>query len=276
MVGILVLHYRRNPWTEGCLLSLRQLRDANYRVILVDNGSQDGSGQELQHKFPEVDFVPIATNCGFGGGNNQGARRAQELGCTSLWILNNDTRVFPDSLSALLACQSGERDAVGSVLFEMDSDPQRLQLWGGGRVDLHTGDARYSLSPSEPLDYITGASLLISSQTFFELGGFDERFFLYWEDSDLCWRLKKLGGQLKVAPRSRVLHRGGGSMGGHHSPFHDYHMTLSSVHFYRRHAPWPLLPTFCFAARRILWRLRTRNWPCVLAVLRAMGRAWLS
>lgn len=79
VVGILVLNYRRNTWTQGCLLSLRQLRDVDYRVILMDSGSQDGSDEEFEHRCPEVDYVSIESNCGYGRGNNLGARSPIEL-----------------------------------------------------------------------------------------------------------------------------------------------------------------------------------------------------
>src|SRR5690606_10998851 len=119
-VCIVMLNWRCVEDTLRCLESLRNLRYPAYRVMVVDNGSGDDSVVRIAEQFPEVDLVETGANLGFSGGCNVGIRRALEQGADYIWLLNSDTRVDPNALTAMveLAETSPRLGAVGSVICD--------------------------------------------------------------------------------------------------------------------------------------------------------------
>ncbi len=233
-VAIIVLHWK-GDWTQACLLSLQNLDYPNFQIILMDNGCRDQSIAELHEQFPHITMLRSSENRGFSGGNNIAIRWALESDFDYVWLLNNDTQVFAETLTEMVTV--GEHNpssgAIGSVLYEMVC-PNQIQAYGGGSVS-PLGTPRHYLErpPNGKVDYICGASLLLRSQTLEQVGLLDENYFLYWEDVDLCYRIRVGGWELRVAEHSRVLHQGSASTIAH-SPSWDYDFTLSSVRFYRK------------------------------------------
>lgn len=241
-VEIVVLNW--NGWqdTIACLLSVQRQDYPNFHLLVVDNGSTDESVAEIRKSFPSVELLQTGSNLGFGGGCNLGIRQALARGADFVWLINSDATADSCALSALVRTAEGNQalGAVGSVLYEMGT-PERVQLWGGGRVNLWLGKSRHQQSPGR-LDFISGASLLLRCAALDNVGLFDQAtFFMYWEDTDLAFRLRKAGWQLAVADDSRVWHKQCASL-GQRSPLLDEYFTQSAVRFFRRHAPIPLLP----------------------------------
>lgn len=238
-VCIIVLNW--NGWqdTVACLASLGQLDYGDCYTVVVDNASTDGSVERIREAFPELEILQSGANLGFGGGCNVGIRVALEQGAEYVWLVNSDATVDRGALTALV--EVAERDvrlgAVGSVLYEADA-PSCVQLWGGGQVNLWLGRSIHCLAPG-PLDFVSGASMLLRTAALREVGLFDaERFFMYWEDTDLAFRLRKAGWGLAVAERSKVWHRQSASL-GLGSPQLDAYAARSCFRFLRRHAPIP-------------------------------------
>lgn len=235
-VGIIVLNWNGWPDTLACLASLGQLDYADCSVVVVDNGSTDGSVQHIRQAYPELDLLESGANLGFGGGCNVGIRHALDQGAEYVWLINSDATVAPDALSELVAVADSDPHlgSVGSVLYEAD-DPARVQLWGGGRVNLWLGRSVHCLTAGVP-DFISGASVLLRAQALREVGLFDQAsFFMYWEDTDLGFRLRRAGWTLAVAPASRVWHRQSASL-GLGNPLLDEYAARSCFRFLRRHA----------------------------------------
>jgi GT2 family glycosyltransferase len=168
--------------------------------------------------------------------------------------LNNDTEPTPGALSALVekAESNPALAAVGSVLVYPD-EPDKVQGWGGGRVDLWLGRSRHALTPmpDDWFHYITAASVLLSRLALERVGLFDERIFLYWEDADLCFRLREAGYRLGVAPHSVVMHKEHASTGRDRRII-DRHVTASGIYFLRKHAPIGWLSVSIFLSSRIV------------------------
>jgi GT2 family glycosyltransferase len=123
------------------------------------------------------------------------------------------------------------------VIFEMNC-PQTIQLWGGGRVNCWTGQSRHRRSPGE-VDFVSGASVLLRSTALETVGLFDQAtFFMYWEDTDLGFRLRKAGWRLAVAGDARVWHKQAASL-GQDNPAREALFVRSAVRFLRRYAFWP-------------------------------------
>ena len=238
-VGVVVLNYRGLPATLGCLASLRAL-DLPARIVVVDNGSGDGSVERLREE-PDVELLTSATNRGFGGGMNLGIDHLLAGGVDYAWVLNNDTTVEPSTLRALVEVAEADLrvGAVGSVLYDA-AVPTRVLTWGGGHLSLATGHTRDAVGPADRIDYLTGASLLLRSAALREVGTFDERYFFTWEDVDLCVRLRAAGWRLAVAPSSRVWHENGGTAPPM-SPLRVTEHAAGVVTFMREHSRAPRL-----------------------------------
>ena len=162
LVAIVILNW--NGWldTINCLNSLKISNYKNFRIIVIDNGSTDGSVACLREVYPELKIIEAGRNLGFAGGCNIGIHYGFVIGACYIWLLNNDTKVNQKSLSALVAAAENNQEigAVGSVLYEMDH-PNLIQAWGGGVVDLHTGKSHHVKKQNDAFNYLTGGSLLL-------------------------------------------------------------------------------------------------------------------
>jgi GT2 family glycosyltransferase len=264
-----------NGWVDTlqCIESLQHSDHKNLSLILVDNGSTDGSVARIREAFPDLEIVEKPVNLGFGAGNNLGIRLALERGASYVWLLNNDTIVRPDTLTALLRTAQADPSlgAVGSVLYYAHA-PDRVQAWGGGKINLWTGTSRHHHQPvaEDDLDFLTAASILFPANVLRTVGVFDERYFMYWEDTDLSFRIRAAGWRLGVAVDAKLLHKEATSTGAK-SPIFDRYVTVYGVKFLRQHAPLPIVPIFVTVFVRALKRFLQgdfqRGWT-VLAGLR--------
>ena len=278
--AVIVLNY--NGWrdTVECLRSLEEMDYPNYWTVVVDNGSADDSVARIRERFPEIPLIETGKNLGEPSGNNVGIRRALDEGADYIWVLNNDTIVDPGALGAMVRVAEAHPavGAVGSVLYYM-SEPERVQAWGGGRVLMWWGTSRYLKGPASKgsLHYITGACLLLRSRTLREVGLLDERFFLYWVDVELGFRLRKAGWSLAVAEDSRVWHNEFAGAAWKEfakgtSALTDGYWNASAVTFFREHAPLAPVPIVVGVGGRILKRLARLDWKSARSVARgALG-----
>ena len=272
-VEIIVLNW--NGWrdTLACVASLQQLDYPNFGLVVIDNDSSDASPQQIAAHRPEVELILSGSNRGFGGGCNIGIQRALARGADYVWLINSDATVATAALTALVqtAESDGSIGAVGSVLFDAGSI-DHLQLWGGGKVKLWSGRSHHQRTPAA-LDFVSGASLLLRREALLQVGGFDEQsFFMYWEDTDLGFRLRKAGWQLAVAQASHVWHKQSASL-GQRSPLLDEYFTCSGVRFLRRHAPVPLLSVSVLLGVLLMKRLFMGELARARAVLRGFAKA---
>ena len=247
-----------NGWhhTRNCLRSLKNLDYPDYRIIVVDNGSTDDSVQSLSRLKCDFTLLTTKKNLGFAGGSNVGIRHAQSCGSEYVWLLNNDTEVYTNALSAMVTLAESDPTigAVGSILLEHTCE-NKVQVWGGGRVNLWSGLARQHSGrvAADEVHYLVGASLLVKCAALENTGLLDEDFFLYWEDADFCFRLRAYGWKLAVAEDSLVRHRGNASLESG-NPLWDLFFTMSSKRFFRRHARVPVIPILLGAAARSIRR----------------------
>jgi GT2 family glycosyltransferase len=254
---VVVLNW--NGWrdTVDCLTSLQALDYKNRHILVLDNGSTNDSLQRIRERSSNAEVIQLPQNLGFAGGCNVGIRLALAGGAHYVWLLNNDTKVHPGALRAMV--QMAETDsrigAVGSVIYDM-SRPRSVLAWGGGRVSLWFGrsDHYTAETSSRKLAYLTGASLLLRREALEDVGLLDEGFFMYWEDADLCFRLRKAGWKLAVASESRVWHKEKASL-GKASSIRDVYLWTSMVRFCDRHAPVSAIPTVIATVRMITKRV---------------------
>jgi len=273
-VALVILNYRGGANTLTCIATVQQLEPGPARVIVIDNGSGDDSIDRLRAAHPELELRCNPRNLGFGAGQNAVLAELLEDGFDWIWLLNNDAAPRSTALGRMLASAAGDQriGAVGSRLLDA-APPHRLQTLGGGHVHWWLGRSREWSQEHEPvpeLDYLTGASLLLRASALRQVGLFDERFFLYWEDVDLCLRMKQEGWTLKVAADAEVLHRQSAST-GEGSAAKDRLINAAAVKFFRKHGPlggWPAI--FVGTAGRVGKRLLGGRFGQAAAVLRGV------
>jgi len=175
-------------------------------TIVVDNGSKDGSAAAALSSFPDIVLVDPGRNLGFAGGANAGARVARGR---LLLFLNPDTELTPAAVETLAAAFDGAGVGVAGPTLELD----RL---GTRELGCTVDPLGYPVPLSRPLPplYVSGCALMTTTDLFSELGGFDERFFMFVEDVDLCWRALLRGLDVRVVPDAVVRHYGGASAAG--------------------------------------------------------------
>ena len=257
-VLISLINWNDHADTARALASLRGLAFREYGILVIDNGSTDDSLRRLQAQFPEADYLALPANIGFGAANNHALRRAQDGGIPYVWLLNNDTETDPDALTAMVRAldENPRLGAAGCVIRDMHP-PHAVQAWGGGRIVPWLAIVRRNRTAQPPPDYLTGASLLLRTDAMREIGLFDEAFFLYWEDTDICFRLRKGGWGLTVAPV--VVRHQGSSTTGRNPRQRSFHTARSYVLFLARHDRLPgLKSAVAIAFQSLLKLLRGR------------------
>jgi len=272
MVYIIVLNW--NGWADTleCLGSLQALNYQKRQLLVIDNGSTNDSVARIRQRFPDVEVMETGRNLGFAAGNNIGIRYALSRGAKYVWLINNDAKADPNALTSLVETADAfpKAGAVGSVIYQMD-EPRQIQAWGGGGVSLWLGKTwvHTTQRASRRLDYLSGASLLLRREALVEVGLLDERYFMYWDDTDVCVRLRKAGWRLAVAERSYVWHKQCASL-GRKSPEVDLYMKTSMAHFFHQHAPVPFVPILIGVGQIFAKRILQRDWRRVLALWRSI------
>lgn len=264
-----------NGWqdTVGCLASLQKLDYKECCIVVIDNGSTDDSVLRIRERFSKIEIIQLQQNLGFAGGCNVGIRHAFALDVQYVWLLNNDTKVSPGALRDMV--KTAETDprigAVGSVIYSMSGPPHGIQAWGGGRVNLWFGRSSHCTKeiPRDKLDYLTGASMLLRREALEDIGLLDEEFFMYWEDADLCFRLKRAGWKLAVARESQIWHKQSASLGRTSAAF-DLHVWNSMVRFCDRHSPLSLVPATIGTMRMISRRVLCMEWVRAMRLCQAV------
>lgn len=222
-ICILILNWNGKDDTLGCLASLQHLTYASYEIVVIDNGSTDDSVSAIKAQYPDLTLIETGANLGFAGGNNVGIEYALAHAFDSVLLLNNDTTVDPDLLTAFA---SSPHPIQGAKLHLFDK-PDTLDHLGGnwnpqtGEFDPIGRRARTTeYNAPLPMDYACGAALFIRRAVFETIGLLEPRFFLYWEESDFCIRAKKANFETWYNPGAKVWHKVGASLSGGNDFYH--------------------------------------------------------
>ncbi|MBN3039150.1 MAG: glycosyltransferase family 2 protein [Candidatus Omnitrophica bacterium] len=245
LVYINILNYNGKNDTEEGLDSLKNLDYDNFKILIIDNGSNDGSVEYLRERFPEAEFIENDENFGFAKGNNIGIKYALERQANYILILNNDTVVSPALLKDLLdvATKDTEIGIIGpKILYYHQKD----KIWfAGGRIlsllgnSWHIGNRKKDLGRYEGIvdeDYQTGCALMIKREVIEKIGMFDPAYFAYFEDADLCLRARAQGYRVVCVRGAKIWHKISKSIGGGLSPDKAYLKAKSGVRFFRRYS----------------------------------------
>jgi hypothetical protein len=221
-IGILVLNWNGKKDTLACLASLQELTYTDYFIIVVDNGSTDGSLDTLRAAFPAIHYLSLPANLGFAGGNNPGIQLALEQGADSIVLLNNDTVVAKDLLERFVEGFDAQPQAgiLGAKICLFDAR-DTLDHYGGVWIKKKAAVRLIGFrekdtegAPVPMIDYACGACIAIKRAVFDAIGLLETRYFLYWEENDFCLRARKVGFLTLACPAAKIWHKVSASVVG--------------------------------------------------------------
>ena len=243
MIAVVVINW--NGWrdTLAAYRSLSASEYADWHLIVVDNASTDGSAEQLAQLGRGTTLIVNPVNAGFAGGCNVGIRAAMALGCDHVFLLNNDAAVGPETLGRLANASAALGDAVlGCVVRYQGSGG--LQYFGS-RTATGSGMPEWFRTPRDlaqlersliATDFVFGAALFAPARLFDQVGLFDERFFLTFEETDWCYRARAAGISCMVVRDAIVEHVGSASMGSLLMPLQAYFLQRNRLLFCEKHA----------------------------------------
>lgn len=203
-VSVIIVHYNTPAFLEECLDSLYLAQGSVlFEAIVVDNASDKKFDKKsFKQKYTNISFIDNPENVGFAKANNQGALQATG---EYLFLLNSDTVLISDVLSPLVAFYEKTKD-IGILGPRLLNKNRSIQYYGSA-----LGRYKYLGEKPRIVDFLSGAAMFIKRQLFLEVGGFDENYFFYNEDLDLCKTLSSKGYKNYYIPSIPLVHLGGGS-----------------------------------------------------------------
>jgi GT2 family glycosyltransferase len=217
-VSIIIVNFNGCQHTIRCIESIQRTHEKGYfEIVVIDNDSRDGSVEAIKAQYPKIKIIAQQQNLGFGRANNIGA---MESTGEFLFFVNNDT-IFKEDLITPLSRFLKENSfcgAIGPLLLNADGTyqhtygffPSLLNEW---RVQRETQQRKTIPIDRAPkiVDWVSFAAVMMPRTAFERIGGFDERYFMYFEDADVCLRLKKTGWHTVYYPQCTLVHLGGAS-----------------------------------------------------------------
>ncbi|HIK15695.1 MAG TPA: glycosyltransferase family 2 protein [Leptolyngbyaceae cyanobacterium M33_DOE_097] len=251
IASIIVVNYNSYPAIVECLRSIQaQIQSVPYELIVVDNASSDDSVAQIKTQIPDCRVIQLTKNVGFGAGNNAGVQVASG---EYLFFLNPDTVLLEDSLKILLQ-KIAKNPELGIVAPRIIYPDGRLQLSTAWEISLlgeyktrkqladyergnHQVEIEAEYAHDRAVEIVLGSAFLMTKALFQMVGGFDEQFFMYFEESDLCQRVRARGYQILYTPDTTLVHLHGTSV----QKIPDKMIVeyrRSQLYYYRKHHSW--------------------------------------
>jgi GT2 family glycosyltransferase len=244
-VSIIIVNFNGCQHTIRCIESIQRTHEEGcFEVIVIDNDSRDGSVEAIKAQYPNVKVIALQQNLGFGKANNIGADASTS---EYLFFINNDTLFKKDIITPLsqFLKENPSCGAIGPLLLNSDGTYQHSygkfpSLMNELRTKKDTTlfkNIPKNRSPRQ-VDWVSFAAVMIRRSAFEKVNGFDERYFMYFEDADLCFRLQKAGFQSFYCAEYSLIHIGGGSRSHEITNMIKTEYRHSQLLFYASHRSW--------------------------------------
>jgi len=216
LIYIVILNTNRRDDTLACLDSLSRSTYGNFKIIVLDNKSTDGSVESIRSSFPDMQIINLTENLGYAGNNNVGIEEAIKRGADWVLVLNEDTILDPGCLAELV--KVGESDPkigiVGPMVYH-HNEPGVIQSAGGvlgkywqsqhlGQNELDHGQFQLP----HRVEWISGCAIMVRKTAIEQAGMLDASFFIYWEETEWCIRIARSGWQIVHVPQAKIWHKG--------------------------------------------------------------------
>ncbi len=267
-IAAIILNTNRKKDTLECLTSLTANQYPNLEIVVLDNHSNDRSVESIQSSFPCVHIVAIQENKGYAGNNNVGLIYIRQFDPDWVFVLNEDTIFAPDALRIMMeaVAQDEQVGIIGPLVYH-HNQPNVIQS-AGGLFDQYWNEYHQAQNQSDtgqfstPMEvaWIHGCAIGIRHKALEQAGGLDERFFYYWEETEWCYRVGKMGWKIWLIPQAKIWHKG---VQRDYRPSANvtYYATRNRLLFNKIHKP-PLsiwLFTWLYFLRTLLsWSIRPK------------------
>jgi GT2 family glycosyltransferase len=284
-ITVVVLNWNSYEMTAECIRSLQATDGPDFEILVVDNGSTDGSVEMLPREFPLIVVLPQQRNLGFAAGCNVGMRHALVNNAEYVLLLNNDTFVAPDFVREMLATIESD-PRIGAVCPKIYfADEPEIIWYAGADFSLWTGTAKHrgwkevdrgQFDGQKEITQATGCAMLVRCSALRDVGLLDEQFWAYAEDLDWSVRFLKGGYRLAFAPKASLWHCCGAtavkSMGAGSQAIRQFFSTRNMVLVARKHLRWWQIPSYVlgFGITHILLYTALRLWRCDFPALLAI------
>ena len=265
LIGVIVLNWNNPMDTIRCLRSIENSNYSNYQVLVIDNGSEDDSLDQLHIAYPDLKILETGQNLGYSGGNNVGISYAIEQGVDYVMILNNDTLVAPSMLHKLISAAENFPHAglVGPLMYSLESPS--ILFAAGSFIDWKRGKTwhRFMFQPAsgimesletQPVDFIAGCCMLISRSAIEKVGLLSPSYYLNYEDVDFALKIKTAGLSVLFVPEAIMWHKISATLDK--LPLVNiYYITRNSLYFFNKYTPG--LNKYIAVSNIILRNMRT-------------------
>jgi GT2 family glycosyltransferase len=245
-VYMVIVNWNGYEDTAELLESLFKISYRNYKIVVVDNNSDQNETEKLRKNYSEkVHIIFCNENLGFAGGNNAGIKKALEDNADFILLINNDTTVNPDFLEILVSKFAADNQ-TGMVAPRINYYNEPKKIWtDGGKVSRIRGSGfAYSdkmetevKNEDKSVTFVSGCCMLIKREVLLSVGLFDENYFLYIEDTDLCKRILNAGYKIFVTPQSKIFHKVNSSTKQNFSLLPLFYTTRNRLYFAKKHFP---------------------------------------
>jgi GT2 family glycosyltransferase len=285
-VTVVVLTYDGREDTLSCLDSLAESDWIPLSVVVVDNGSHDGTAAAVRAEHPSVTVLEQDDNLGFAEGNNVGMRHALASGADYVFVLNNDTILAPDTITRCVEATERHADAGAVCPMMYFFEPANLIWYAGAAFDPRRARSggmlgyreldRGQHSTAGETGRIAGAAVLFPREALERVGVFDGSLFLQFEDVEWSLRARQSGYRTYVAPEAKIWHKVSAGTGGENSPTLGYYGTRNHIIVCERYAPLSGLAALRRELAIVFFQLTgARKSKQKLAYTRAVMRGWL-
>ena len=239
-IAVVLVNYNGKEILADCIESLKRNSENDIDILVVDNGSEDNSMESIESRYWFVHTEYLGRNMGFGSGCNRGMEISFLNGAQYVLLLNTDTEIEKGMISELLKHCDDNTLAIPRI-YKDKADKDGSLWYSGGNINFETADVDQTLYPYDSQDgannmpkevgFATGCCMMISKVIWEKTGGFDEGYFLYYEDADFCMRLRKCGIRILYVPKAALWHKVGGSAGGEASAVSQYYTVRNRLFF---------------------------------------------
>lgn len=238
--AVLILTYNGIVDTAECIESLKKSRYKDFDIIVVDNLSKDGTPDIIRASYQEVTLIINRENLGYAEGNNVGIRYCIEKGYKYIFIINNDITLEEDTMDILINEMSKDSDigVIGPTNYSYYDKNQ--VLFNSSFLDVEKSMFKINTKMCSgdliPTDYVNGAAMLVRTSILSNVGLLDHNYFLYWEEADLCFRIRQKGYKCLVSQKSKIYHKESASLDDKiYSPIKNYYFYRNKLYFFRKH-----------------------------------------
>lgn len=239
-VAVVLINYNGEEVLADCINSLIDNTGDDMEIVVVDNGSEDDSMSYIEYHYPYVHTVYMKENIGWGAGCNVGMQLAFDNGAEYVLLLNTDTEIEEGMIWELLKYCDDNTLAIPRI-YRDKKDKENSLWYSGGKIDYEAADVKQTLfqynvtddscNVPRKVEFATGCCMMISKDSWERAGGFDEDYFLYYEDVDYCMRLKEQKIGIMYVPKAALWHKVGGSAGGEVSYVSQYYTVRNRLFF---------------------------------------------